>query len=83
MLEGVATFIGGLSSMESINRQKAELLYQAIDQSDGFYAGHAQPDCRSLMNVTFNLPDHDLLKRFIAGGWDIRGKNCNSCRRKG
>lgn len=59
--------IGGLGNMESINQRKASILYEAIDQSNGFYAGHAQPDCRSLMNVTFNLPNDDLLTKFIAG----------------
>lgn len=59
--------IGGLAKMESINVQKAKTVYDAIDRSDGFYAGHAQPECRSLMNVTFNLPNDDLLTKFIAG----------------
>ena len=27
-----------------------------IDASGGFYQGHAEPNCRSLMNVTFRLP---------------------------
>ena len=42
------------------NRQKARLLYEAIDGSGGFYRGHAQKDCRSLMNVTFRLPSEAL-----------------------
>ena len=27
--------------------------------------GHAEADCRSLMNVTFRLPSEDLEKKFI------------------
>lgn len=58
--------IGGLEKMEAINRQKAALLYDTIDQSDGYYRGHAKPECRSLMNVPFRLPSEDLEKKFIA-----------------
>ena len=54
------TDIGGLDKMQERNREKAKLLYDVIDASGGFYAGHAQPDCRSLMNVTFRLPSDEL-----------------------
>ena len=50
--------------MERINREKAALLYDLIDQSD-FYQGTADPDSRSLMNVTFRLPTEDLEKKFV------------------
>jgi len=43
----------------------AKLLYEAIDGSEGFYRGHAQPDSRSMMNVTFRLPGEDLEKQFL------------------
>ena len=48
------------------NEEKAELLYRSIDDSAGFFAGHAQPDSRSRMNVTFRLPSADLDARFVA-----------------
>ena len=57
--------VGGVSGMEKINRDKAGLLYEAIDSTD-FYRGHAEKDSRSLMNVTFNLPTPELEARFIA-----------------
>ncbi|MCW5960752.1 MAG: 3-phosphoserine/phosphohydroxythreonine transaminase [Pyrinomonadaceae bacterium] len=57
---------GGVAAMEKINREKAQILYDAIDASDGFYRGHAAKDARSLMNVTFNLPSKDLEKQFAA-----------------
>ena len=57
--------IGDLKTMAGINRGKAEILYQVIDQSDGFYQGHARPDCRSTMNVTFRLNNPQLEKTFI------------------
>jgi phosphoserine aminotransferase len=58
--------IGGLEKMHKQNRDKAKLLYDVIDSSDGFYTGHAQPECRSLMNVTFRLPSDELTKDFVA-----------------
>lgn len=57
---------GGLEAMARRNAEKARLVYDAIDQSEGFYTGHAQPDSRSLMNITFRLPDEDLEKQFLA-----------------
>jgi phosphoserine aminotransferase len=62
----VADDIGGLAAMEKLNREKAKLLYDVIDANTGFYKGHALADCRSQMNVTFNLPNEDLEGKFIA-----------------
>lgn len=56
--------LGGLATIERINREKAGLLYDEID-GNAFYRGHARPDSRSLMNVTFNLPTPELETRFI------------------
>ena len=56
---------GGLAAAETRNREKAALLYAAIDTSEGFYRGWAQPESRSCMNVTFRLPTPALEKRFI------------------
>ncbi|MCS6885754.1 MAG: 3-phosphoserine/phosphohydroxythreonine transaminase [Acidobacteriota bacterium] len=56
--------LGGLEAMQKINEEKAKMLYDVIDSSD-FYRGHAQPDSRSLMNVTFRLPNEELEKKFV------------------
>src|SRR5882724_5406261 len=56
---------GGLEGMQRENEAKAGLLYDAIDATD-FYRGHADPDARSIMNVTFRLPSEDLEKKFTA-----------------
>ena len=61
---------GGLAAMEQRNRQKAQVVYDAIDGSDGFYRGHATPDSRSLMNVTFRLPNEALEKQFLREATD-------------
>jgi phosphoserine aminotransferase len=58
--------IGGLQAMYDRNRSKARSLYDVLDASQGFYRGHSQPECRSVMNVTFRLPSEDLEKQFLA-----------------
>lgn len=58
--------IGGLDRMYERNREKAQMLYDVIDESNGFYRGHAQPECRSLMNVAFRLPTEEMEKKFLA-----------------
>ncbi len=70
--------IGGLEQMHAINQQKAQLLYEAIDRSEGFYRGHAQPDSRSLMNATWRLPSEELEVQFVkeakeAGLHELKG----------
>jgi phosphoserine aminotransferase len=56
---------GGVPAIARVNREKADLLYQAIDAGD-YYRGHAELDSRSLMNVAFNLPTAALEQKFIA-----------------
>jgi phosphoserine aminotransferase len=60
--------IGGLTEMAARNRAKADLVYKAIDESGGFYKGHAKPDSRSVMNVTWRLPNEQLEEQFVAEG---------------
>ena len=61
----LADDIGGLEAMEKQNREKAQVLYDTIDANSGFYQGHAKPECRSLMNVTFTLPNDELQTQFV------------------
>lgn len=56
---------GGVTAMQAINQQKAELLYGYIDQS-GFYANPIAKANRSIMNVPFTLADSSLEKAFLA-----------------
>ncbi len=58
--------LGGAAEMERRNRAKQDLLYAAIDNSDGFYRGTAEPASRSWMNVTWRLADETLEARFLA-----------------
>jgi phosphoserine aminotransferase len=57
--------LGGLPAIEKMNREKAAMLYEAIDNSE-FYKGHAQESSRSLMNITFNLPTPELEAQFVS-----------------
>lgn len=57
--------IGGLDAIYERNRKKAQVLYDAIDASGGFYSGHAHKPHRSLMNVTFRLPSEELEQKFV------------------
>jgi phosphoserine aminotransferase len=54
---------GGLEGIARINQRKAGRLYAEIDRT-GFYRGTAQRESRSLMNITFRLPDEQLEKTF-------------------
>lgn len=56
---------GGLAAMEKHNQAKAALVYRQIDQSGGFYRGHAEPGSRSLMNITFRLPSEAMEAAFV------------------
>ena len=56
---------GGVEKVEETNSQKANAIYQAIDESEGFYNGHAEKESRSNMNITFTLPSDELTKLFL------------------
>jgi phosphoserine aminotransferase len=57
--------IGGLQAMEKRDQTKADMIYKVIDESGGFYRGHAKSD-RSRMNVTFRLPTEALEDQFAS-----------------
>jgi len=56
--------MGGLKQMEQINRAKAALLYDYLDQTE-FYHSPVAKDDRSLMNIPFTLRNADLDKAFL------------------
>jgi phosphoserine aminotransferase len=63
---------GGVEAMSTRNLEKAAMLYDAIDSSDGFYSGHATREARSLMNVTFRLATPDLDEKFCSEAETLR-----------
>ena len=64
VLKWLEETIGGLDRMAALNRKKAQMLYNLIDTSE-FYRATAEADSRSLMNVTFRLPNENLEKEFV------------------
>lgn len=57
---------GGLTAIAKQNEEKAKLIYDVIDNSNGFYTGHASEKSRSLMNITFRVADEVLEKQFLS-----------------
>ncbi|WP_018981834.1 3-phosphoserine/phosphohydroxythreonine transaminase [Salinimonas chungwhensis] len=55
---------GGITAIARRNDHKANMLYDAIDSTD-FYRSQVHPDCRSKMNVPFQLANPDLDKTFL------------------
>lgn len=56
--------MGGVSAIEKVNNQKAELLYNEIDRNSLFEGFVAQKEDRSKMNATFNLKNDQLKATF-------------------
>ena len=57
---------GGLAAMEKRNRQKAKTLYDLLDRSE-IFVPTAQPESRSISNVTFRCATPELDEAFISG----------------
>lgn len=58
---------GGLKAIESMNLKKGNLIYDMIDKYPDFYKGAViNKEDRSYMNITFNLPNEELEKKFVA-----------------
>jgi phosphoserine aminotransferase len=57
--------LGGAAAIGVRNARKAELLYTAIDNSEGYYRNPVDPAARSRMNVPFVLHDAALDKPFL------------------
>jgi phosphoserine aminotransferase len=58
--------LGGLEAIAKRNQTKAGMVYKTIDESGGFYRGHAKPENRSVMNLTFRLPSDALEEQFTS-----------------
>lgn len=57
--------LGGVKAMEAVNKEKAKLLYDFLDESRIFVTKVNKND-RSLMNVPFTLPTDELNEKFIS-----------------
>lgn len=56
--------LGGISEIEKVNNQKADLLYSEIDKNPLFEGFVANKEDRSKMNATFNLKNDKLKETF-------------------
>jgi len=56
---------GGVEEMARLNQHKADTMYQYLDQSS-FYRNEIPADCRSHMNIPFQIVDESLHGRFIS-----------------
>jgi phosphoserine aminotransferase len=56
--------LGGLAAMEKINIEKANILYNYLDESS-FFKGTVRKEDRSLMNIPFLSPSEELNAKFL------------------
>ena len=56
--------LGGISAIEKVNNQKAEILYQEIDRNPLFDGFVVNKEDRSKMNATFNIKKPELKDSF-------------------
>ena len=56
--------LGGVKAIEAVNREKAKILYDFLDESKMFH-GTVVPEDRSLMNVPFVTGQDELNAKFI------------------
>jgi phosphoserine aminotransferase len=69
---------GGVSAIHAINQRKAKKLYDVIDQNPDFYLSKIQAECRSIMNVVFDIRNEKLTSIFLeetarAGLMNLKG----------
>ena len=64
VLDWIKNEIGGLDQMYALNKEKAGLVYDYLDQSKMF-KGTVEKDSRSLMNIPFVTGDKDLDALFV------------------
>lgn len=57
---------GGLQAMNDLAVARSTALYNAIDNSDGYYNCPVSKAHRSLMNVVWRLPNEELEAKFVA-----------------
>jgi len=56
---------GGLAAVEKVNREKAKLIYDAIDERSDLYASPVEKASRSTMNVVWTLKTPELEAEFL------------------
>lgn len=78
--------LGGIPGLEERTARKARVVYDVIDQSDGYYQNPVERRYRSHTNVVFRLPTPEAEARFLrestaAGLVGLKGhKSVGGCR---
>lgn len=79
--------LGGLPYLQELAAKRSSMLYNYIDNSEGFYSNGVQPQYRSRMNIPFRVKsDEELEKKFLAqataaGLLDLAGhRSVGGCR---
>ena len=68
--------------MAVINERKAMKIYNVIDSTD-FYINNVDPECRSIMNIPFQLHDKSMDSVFISEAAENGLLNLNGFRTVG
>ncbi|XP_011496325.1 PREDICTED: phosphoserine aminotransferase [Ceratosolen solmsi marchali] len=59
---------GGVENMNILASKKSKLIYDIIEESQGFYLCPIKKDCRSRMNIPFRIKNNEELENaFVAG----------------
>lgn len=75
--------LGGVDAIEKINREKAGLLYDFIEQSDFYTSPVKNPADRSVANIPFVTPSKELDAKFVAEATPLGFKNIKGHRSVG
>lgn len=75
--------IGGVPAIEKINKQKAQMIYDAIDNSKLFRCHVQVKEDRSIMNIPFRTDSDDLDKKFLAESINAGFANLGGHRKTG
>ncbi len=57
--------LGGIKKIEEQNKQKSQAIYDTLDQYSHIYHPTANKEDRSMMNITFTLPNKTLTSVFL------------------
>jgi len=65
---------GGLAFWDELADKKSSMIYDIIDNSDGFYTAPVAKDCRSRVNVPFQVQggNEELEKKFMKDGEKVK-----------
>lgn len=81
-----AKSMGGLAGIEKLAQERSSIIYNAIDNSNGYYRSPVAKNCRSKMNIVWRLATEELENKFISeaakqGMTELKGhRSVGGCR---